>query len=254
VSNVSLIDNMPTVFDSSARQRSCFVISPIGDHDSDVRRHADAVFRYIIEPATRECGIVAYRSDHLRQPGRISEEMYDRILNDDICIALLTGRNPNVYYEVAIAHSAGRPVITLLHRDEEAPFDIKDFRFISYDFLPDRLIEEKLYAKELVQHIRSIEETGWKVAYHIPGMARATRWQSMITRCGHKMRAYKVRAGMLFQQATLNERRLLCAPYMTSRTPNEAPAIVTTAGSPIYKAIRHELKVLKERNCGAMAV
>jgi hypothetical protein len=102
---------MPDVVDSSARKRSCFVISPIGEHDSEVRKHADAVFKYIIEPATRECGIVAYRSDHLLQPGRISEEMYTRILKDDICIALLTYRNPNVYYELAIAQSAGRPVI-----------------------------------------------------------------------------------------------------------------------------------------------
>jgi hypothetical protein len=58
------------------------------------------------------------------------------------------------------------------------------------------------------------------------------RWQAMLARCGDKVTTTKVRAGMLFQQVTMNERRLLCAPYMTSRTPNEAPAIATTASSP----------------------
>jgi hypothetical protein len=115
------LSNIPTVADPSARQRSCFVISPIGAEDSEVRKHADAVFRYIIEPAAKECGLFPHRSDHLRHAGRISDEMYARILNDDLCIALLTGRNPNVYYELAIAQSAGRPVVILLQRDEEAP-------------------------------------------------------------------------------------------------------------------------------------
>jgi hypothetical protein len=341
------LSNMPIVAGSSARQRSCFVISPIGAEDSEERKHADAVFKYIIEPATGECGLFPHRSDHLSHPGRISDEMYARILNDDLCIALLTYRNPNVYYELAIAQSAARPVIMLLQRDQEAPFDIKDFRFIAYDFLPERLIKEKRYVEQLIQHIRAIQETGWKVACPIPGMGDAwesnreasykvygqllmavtsgsfpqsiineaeqylcfagitlgalhllagfetmikeaiargceveafimdednpalpqmlmdpshlqevrqrisqswTRWEAMVTRCGHKLSAHKVRMGMLFQQATLNERRLLCAPYMTSRAPNEAPAIATIASSPIYKAIRHELRVLKERN------
>ena len=158
-----------------ADQRSCFVISPIGAHDSETRKHADAVFKYIIEPATEECGIVAHRSDHLRHPGRISEEMHARILNDDMCIAVLTERNPNVYYELAIAQSAGRPVIMLLQRGDEIPFDIKDFRLVTYDFLPERLIEQRLYVRELVQHIKAIEESGWKTTCHIPGMADAWR-------------------------------------------------------------------------------
>jgi hypothetical protein len=161
-------------------QRSCFVISPIGAPDSETRKHADAVFKHIIEPATRECGIVAHRSDHLRNPGRITEEMHDRILNDDLCIALLTGRNPNVYYELAIAQAASRPVIMLLQREETAPFDVRDFRLVEYDFLPERLIEEKLYVQHVVQHIRAIEDTGWKVPCPIPGMAEAWTGKPLI--------------------------------------------------------------------------
>jgi hypothetical protein len=167
---------MPNPSSLVARRRSCFVISPIGAHDSETRKHADAVFEYIIEPATRECGVIAHRSDHLRHPGRISDEMHARILNDDMCIAILTERNPNVYYELAIAQSAGRPVIMLLQRGEEIPFDIQDFRLVTYDFLPERLIKERLYVKEVIQHIKAIEESGWKVICHIPGMADA--WKS----------------------------------------------------------------------------
>lgn len=54
----------------------CFVISPIGEEGSDVRQHADDVFRYIIEPAMKECEIEAIRSDQLYKPGLISEQMF----------------------------------------------------------------------------------------------------------------------------------------------------------------------------------
>ncbi len=214
-SKTAPLGRIPIVADSSARQRSCFVISPIGAEDSEVRKHADAVFKYIIEPAARQFDLLPHRSDHLRHPGRISDEMFARIFNDDLCIALLTGRNPNVYYELAIAQSAGRPVIILLQRGEEIPFDIKDFRFIAYDFLPERLIEERLYVEQLVHHIRAIEESGWKVPCDIPGMADA--WEN------NREVSYKVYGHLLmavtsgsFPQSIINEaEQCLCFAGIT---------------------------------------
>ena len=46
----------------------CFVISPIGDEASDVRKHADEVFKYIIAPVLAHFGIEAVRSDQLAEP------------------------------------------------------------------------------------------------------------------------------------------------------------------------------------------
>jgi len=80
----------------SAKKR-CFVISPIGAPGSDVRAHADDVFNYIIEPVTKQLSYETERGDHVSRPGRISDQMYDRILHDDLLIAVLTFQNPNVY-------------------------------------------------------------------------------------------------------------------------------------------------------------
>jgi hypothetical protein len=52
--------------------KRCFVISPIGAEGSTIREHADDVFDYIIKPAMEKCGIQAFRSDHLQEPGRIT--------------------------------------------------------------------------------------------------------------------------------------------------------------------------------------
>jgi hypothetical protein len=141
--------------------RTCFVISPIGEEGSEEWSHADKVFRHLIEPAMKKCGITAVRSDHVHEPGPISKQMLQRILGDDVCIAVLTGHNPNVFYELAIAHAAKRPVIILIQKGEEIPFDIKDLRCVYYDFDPDSLAEGR-YVNEIIQHVRAFEDAGWK--------------------------------------------------------------------------------------------
>lgn len=143
--------------------RRCFVISPIGDEGSEIREHADDVFSFIIEPAMRECGVEVVRSDRLMEPGRISDQMFRELFSDDLCIALVTGRNPNVFYELALAQASGRPVIVLLSRDEELPFDIQDLRSVRYDLRP-RPLFDGVYAREVVEHVQALERSGWRVA------------------------------------------------------------------------------------------
>ncbi|MET0687834.1 MAG: hypothetical protein ABWY38_01335 [Methyloceanibacter sp.] len=63
----------------SAKKNRCFVISPIGAPGSEVRTHADDVFDYIIKPVATQMGYETERGDHVSRPGRISDQMYDRI-------------------------------------------------------------------------------------------------------------------------------------------------------------------------------
>ncbi len=142
--------------------KRCFVISPIGSEGSEIREHANDVYDYIIKPAMEECGIQAFRSDHLLEPGKITEQMFREIVADDLCLALLTGHNPNVFYELAIAHAAAKPVIVLMQKGETLPFDIKDVRCVSYDLKP-RALFDKVYVREIVSHVQSLEQAGWKV-------------------------------------------------------------------------------------------
>ena len=114
----------------------CFIISPIGAIGSEVRRLADAVFVTVIEPALAMTNVTGHRADHINDVGRISEQMFNDILGADFCIALLTGSNPNVFYEVAVAHSAGIPVILLTEPNIDPPFDLKDQRTLHYNLEP----------------------------------------------------------------------------------------------------------------------
>ena len=148
--------------------RRCFVISPIGAEGSPVREHADDVFDYIIKPAMEMCGIEAVRSDHLQEPGRISDQMFREIVQGDLCIAVLTGFNPNVFYELAIAQAAGRPVIILIEKGHELPFDIQDLRAVYYDLKP-RSLFDRMHADAIVDHVKSLERSNWRTPSVLAG-------------------------------------------------------------------------------------
>ncbi len=114
----------------------CFVISPIGQPGSPVREHADDVFECVIAPALKEAQIDGRRADHVEDVGRITTQMYNDILSSDFCIAVLHNFNPNVFYELAVAHCAGVPVLLLSEKGIDPPFDLKDERVFHYDLAP----------------------------------------------------------------------------------------------------------------------
>jgi hypothetical protein len=141
--------------------RHCFVISPIGAEGSAVRRHADDVYLHLIKPAVERFPAVdAMRGDEVTEPGRITDQMFREILRADFCIALLTGHNPNVFYEVAVAQAAGKPVIFLGAADEEMPFDIQDMRSLRYP--RDESRSNEGYVAQLASFIASLQRQGWK--------------------------------------------------------------------------------------------
>jgi hypothetical protein len=61
------------------------------------------------------------------------EKIKAQILSADLVIADISGSNPNVLYEVGIAHAMGKPVLFLTQdAPEAAPVDIRHFEYIVY--------------------------------------------------------------------------------------------------------------------------
>jgi hypothetical protein len=137
----------------------CFIISPIGQPGSPAREHADDVYECIIKPALKEAEIDGHRADHVKDIGRITKQMYDAILNSDFCIAILHGFNPNVFYELAVAHSAGTPVILLTEKGTDPPFDLKDERALPYDLSPRAVYrgDNVRTLVEMIEKVRRLE-------------------------------------------------------------------------------------------------
>jgi O-acetyl-ADP-ribose deacetylase (regulator of RNase III) len=144
------------------KRRRCFVISPIGEEGSAVRAHADDVLEFIIKPALARCDVVAVRSDQMPESGTITEQMFREIVNADVCVVLLTGFNPNVFYELAVAQSAARPVVILIEKGLTLPFDVKDLRCIQYEMVPISRLVKGTYADRVAEMLEEIKRQGWK--------------------------------------------------------------------------------------------
>ncbi len=116
-----------------AAKKKCFVVCPLGEVGSPTRRRSDQVLRFIIEPAAAECGYQTTRSDLMPQPGLITNQIIEHVLNDDLVIADLTDRNPNVFYELALRHAVRKPFIQIVQAGEDLPFDIAHTRTIAFN-------------------------------------------------------------------------------------------------------------------------
>ncbi len=111
----------------------CFVISPIGEPGSNVRRQSDQILKYIIAPAVQQCGFSAVRADQIADPGIITSQVVKHIIEDPLVVADLTGRSPNVFYELAIRHAVRKPLVHIIAKGEPVPFDIASIRTIQVD-------------------------------------------------------------------------------------------------------------------------
>src|ERR1022692_165389 len=120
-----------------------FVIMQIGRKESPERRRADQVFKFIITPVLEEHEIEPYRADLDPTPGQITPQIIKILIESPFVIADLTGRNPNVYYELGVAHSFDRPCILLCDNVESLAFDTKDERTIPLGDPTDTLSAEQ---------------------------------------------------------------------------------------------------------------
>jgi hypothetical protein len=111
---------------------TCFVIAPIGEPDSPVRKRSDQVLKYVIRPAAEACTLTALRADQISKPGLITTQVIQHILEDPIVVADLTGHNANVFYELAIRHAIRRPYIQIIDEKDQLPFDVAGVRSIQF--------------------------------------------------------------------------------------------------------------------------
>jgi len=114
----------------------CFFIAPIGAEESEHRRHSDAILASYVEKAlaTVEPRLRVVRADKITQPGLITKQVIEYLLRSRLVVADLSYQNPNVFYELAVRHATGKPVIHIKRTSDPIPFDNKDFRTIDIAF------------------------------------------------------------------------------------------------------------------------
>jgi hypothetical protein len=91
----------------------------------------DEVYTTLKEAAT-DAGLHCRRADDIWENPAVIQDVVSLIDRSRVVICDCTDRNPNVFYEVGIAHTLGREVILITQNERDIPFDLRHLRYVSY--------------------------------------------------------------------------------------------------------------------------
>ena len=139
---------------------TCFVMMPYAEPHG-------AYYSKVYEPAIEKAGLTPVRADtDLFGTGKIMDQIWAGINSASVLVAELTSRNPNVYYELGLAHALEKPVVLVSSNEEDVPFDLQHIRVIYYDVM-DPFWGQKLLdkvAENILSAIKNPEEAIFKRA------------------------------------------------------------------------------------------
>jgi len=125
---------------------TCFVMMPFG-------QWFDRYYKEIYIPAIKDAGFEPVRADELFSSGSVVEQIWEQIQKAKVLLADLTDRNPNVFYELGLAHAAKKPVVFAAGHLEDVPFDLRHLRVIVYEVRePDWAIKLKSAITDYVRN------------------------------------------------------------------------------------------------------
>ncbi|HEM3702209.1 TPA: hypothetical protein U1D11_000679 [Streptococcus suis] len=130
--------------------KTCFVVTAIGQAGSQERKQADKALTYLIEPVCSELNIQVIRVDRETTNGDINESILNHLKNDDLVIADLTGYNANAFYEFGYRQALGLPVVPIIKHDQHLPFDVISRRTVFYDTDVSEIEDSKSRLKNMI--------------------------------------------------------------------------------------------------------
>lgn len=137
---------------------SCFVMMPFA---APLGNYYEKVYK----PAIEKAGLKPVRADaEIFGTGKIMDQVWSGINAAKVLVAEMTTRNPNVFYELGLAHALKKPVVLVSSNEGDVPFDLKHIRVIYYDvtdpFWGNKLLDK--VAENILSAIQNPEEAVFK--------------------------------------------------------------------------------------------
>jgi hypothetical protein len=122
-----------------------FIVMPFEEEWSEVSREfIDHAISLV------DSKIVADRADDIDDPGRITDQIVNRLEEADLVISDITGNNANVGWELGFGYARSKPCVITRRRDSaSAPFDIYDQRRVDYS--PEPTVAEAQRLKRMIE-------------------------------------------------------------------------------------------------------
>jgi hypothetical protein len=130
----------------------CFIVMPFSLEWSNEVHQALAA-------ACKATSVTPVRGDDVFTPTDILVDIWQSINGADFVIADITGRNPNVLYELGVAHTLAKPVLIISRHAADIPIDLSTRRIILYgqteaDWREDLGIKVTRAIKEILRMYR----------------------------------------------------------------------------------------------------
>ena len=156
---------------------TAFVLMPF---DEDF----DAVYTHFLTPILSNHGVDVRRADDIEVESQqnILRDVVRGIATSDLIVADLTTANPNVFYELGIAHALRKQTILITQSIDDVPFDLRPYRLLEYSTHFVRIQEARERLSALVSgHLRGTT-SGSPITDFLPSAVVALPTTAAVTR------------------------------------------------------------------------
>lgn len=116
--------DMRTIFpDYNTKPKQVFIMMPF-------RQEHEWIYENFLRQLGQELDLEIVRIDRIDVRGRITDAIFQKILESGVLFALISDNNPNVMYELGLTHAYSKAWQTILLSNDrdKIPFDIKDYK------------------------------------------------------------------------------------------------------------------------------
>ncbi len=114
----------------------------------------DHVYYKVIKPVLEIHSFCCQRADEIMAIGQIIEQIKNYIQNSHLFVCDLTFDNPNVYYELGIAHTFNKTNLIISQSPANIPFDVKHMRIIPYEDTKTGLLDLRDKFEEFLENLK----------------------------------------------------------------------------------------------------
>lgn len=108
-----------------------------------------------IQQSCAKAGFRCQRADELWDRSDVMQDIFNLLFKSRIVVVDFSGKNPNVMYEIGIAHTIGRPVVPIAQSIEDVPFDLRHHRILTYSPNSEGLTEMRNVLSKLIVTLAS---------------------------------------------------------------------------------------------------
>lgn len=94
------------------------------------------VYEDHLKKVAGKLGLSIARADDFFTAHALISDIWAGICAAEMIVADCTGKNPNVFYEIGVAHVLGKKVILITQNAEDVPVDLKHVRYLQYENTP----------------------------------------------------------------------------------------------------------------------